>query len=396
MGAHEDGSSVTSMEPPQAFGGNPRPPATVPLERASELGIRQVLDADGLPNGQEPEPDVSADTIRRIYETMMLVAEVDKRGWQLQRSGRIDFWIPSRGQEAAHVASTAALASNDWVFLADREPGSLLFRGAELEMLFAQFFGRQGEPLKGRRLPLLLGAREYNIVPCITAVGSYLPHAAGAAWAAKLRGDSTRVLVYFGDGATSRAEFHSTMNFAGIHKPPLILFCQNNQWAVSTALDRQTATETLAEKGAAYAVRSVRVDGNDPLAVYAATAEARSRADVDGATFIEAVTYRIGFHTSSDNPDLYRSEQEVEAWQAWDPLHRTRNYLLHKGWWTSSDEDELREAIRKRVDAAVATAETMPLPHPDSQFEDVFAESTWMLDEQRDRLMSELDLGNAQ
>jgi TPP-dependent pyruvate/acetoin dehydrogenase alpha subunit len=324
---------------------------------------------------------------------MVLVAAIDARGWQLQRSGRVDFWIPVRGQEAAHVASTAALAPEDWIFLADREPGSLLFRGAELETIFAQFFGREGDPLKGRRLPLLLGSREFNIIPCITAVGSYLPHAAGAAWSAKLRGDKTRFLVYFGDGATSRAEFHSTMNFAGIHKPPIILFCQNNQWAVSTPLDRQTATETLAEKGAAYAVRSLRVDGNDPLAVFAATAEAREKASVVGATFIEAVTYRLGYHTSSDNPDLYRSAEEVEAWKRWDPLERTRNYLAHKGWWTTSDETELQEATRARVNRAVSEAEKMPLPSPGSQFEDVFEQRTWMLDEQRDRLMSEIDAG---
>lgn len=392
IGLQRNGGDVPAVGP-QEFRGSPRPPAPVPLERAAELDIRQVLGSDGVPTGQEPEPDIPAELLRRIYKTMVLVAAIDAKGWQLQRSGRVDFWIPARGQEAAHVASTAALAPEDWIFLADREPGSLLLRGAKLETIFAQFFGREGEPLKGRRLPLLLGSRQHNIVPCITAVGSYLPHAAGAAWAAKLRGDSTRFLVYFGDGATSRSEFHSTMNFAGIHKPPVILFCQNNQWAVSTPLDRQTATASLAEKGAAYAVRSLRVDGNDPLAVYAATLEARERAPVEGATFIEAVTYRMGFHTSSDNPDLYRSAEEVAAWQLWDPLERTRNYLHRKGWWTSSDEADFQETTSAQINEAVARAEQMPLPSPESQFEDVFADSTWLLDEQRERLVSEIDAG---
>lgn len=375
------------------FRGNPRPPAAVPLERAADLGIYQVLDADGIPAGNLPEPSIPGELLRRMYETMVLVAAIDAKGWQLQRSGRLDFWIPVRGQEAAHVGSTAALAPEDWIFLADREPGSLLLRGADPRTVFAQFFGRAGEPLKGRRLPMLLGSREYNIVPCITAVGSYLPHAAGAAWAAKLRGDQTRFLVYFGDGATSRAEFHSTMNFAGIHRPPIVLFCQNNQWAVSTPLDRQTATATLAEKGAAYAVRSLRVDGNDPLAVFAVTAEARERAPVEGATFIEAVTYRMGYHTSSDNPDLYRSTEEVAAWSRWDPIERTRKYLIHRGLWTLAEESALHEAVRSQIIRVVAEAEQMPLPSPSSQFEDVFAQSTWMLDEQQDRLLSETNAG---
>jgi TPP-dependent pyruvate/acetoin dehydrogenase alpha subunit len=362
----------------------------VPLERAAELGIRQVLDRDGRVAGPDPEPDIEPGVVRRIYETMVLVAGIDARGWQLQRSGRLDFWIPSRGQEASHIASTAALAPSDWNFLADREPGSLLYRGGSLTTMFAQFFGRAGDPLKGRRLPLLLGDRELNVVPCITAVGSYLPHAAGAAWAAKLLGDPTRFIVYFGDGATSRAEFHSTMNFAGIHQPPVVLFCQNNQWAVSTPLDRQTATETLSEKGDAYAVRSVRVDGNDPLAVYAVTAEALAAAPTSGATFIEAVTYRLGYHTSSDNPDLYRTSEEVAAWAAWDPIPRTRAYLVAKGWWSESDELELEESVLARIDEAVRAAEAQPLPTPASQFDDIFATSTWMLDEQRSRLLSEL------
>jgi len=382
----------TSATPaPPVFQGQPRPAVAPLLDQAADLAIAQVLDADGVPNGGLPEPDLSEAQLRTMYETMVLVRAIDEKGWQLQRSGRLEFWIPSRGQEAAHIASAFAMAPADWIFLADREPGAMLLRGASLESLFAQFFGRAGEPLKGRRLPLLLGDRALNIIPCMTQVGAYLPHAAGAAWAAKLKGDNTRFIVYFGDGATSRGEFHSAMNFAGIHHPPIIFFCQNNGWAVSTPTDRQTAAESFAEKGDAYKVRNLRVDGNDPLAVYAATKEALARTADDGATLIEAVTYRLGFHTSSDNPDLYRLPKEVAAWERWDPLPRPRKYLEGRGYWDAAAEDELRQRCQDEVQAALNAAEAMPAGGPAAMFDDVFAAPTWQLEEQRERLLAELE-----
>lgn len=379
----------------RGFQGDPRDPVPVPLDRAEEQGIWQVLDKQGRPTGWTPEPEIDEQLARRIYRTLVMVRAIDERGWQLQRSGRVEFWIPCRGQEAAHVASCAALEDRDWVFLADREPGVLLWRGAPLSQLFAQFFGRLGEPLKGRRLPLLLGDRSRNVVPCTTQVGSYIPHAAGAAWAAKLRGDATRFIVYFGDGATSRGEFHSALNFAGVHRPPVVFFCQNNGWAVSTPTDVQTATETFAEKADAYAVRSVRVDGNDPLAVLAATRDALQRMPDEGATLIEAVTYRLGFHTSSDNPDLYRREDEVAAWEAWSPLDRMRGYLDHRGWWSDEEEEQLREEVAAGIKAAVTEAESLPLPGIADQFDDVFETSDWLLDEQRAQLVAELGGGRS-
>lgn len=384
---------LPSTLPPAAFTGHPRAPVAPLLERATELDIVQVLDADGVPNSNFPEPELSRDQLRRMYETMVLVRAIDEKGWQLQRSGRVEFWIPSRGQEAAHIASAMAMNDTDWVFLADREPGAMLLRGASLESLFAQFFGRADEPLKGRRLPLLLGDRALNVVPCMTQVGAYLPHAAGAAWAAKLKGHKTRFIVYFGDGATSRGEFHSAMNFAGIHRPPIIFFCQNNGWAVSTPTDKQTAADSFAEKGDAYKVRNLRVDGNDPLAVYAVTKEALESTDELGATLIEAVTYRLGFHTSSDNPDLYRKPAEVAAWERWDPLPRMRGYLQGCGYWDERAEGELQQRCRNEIQTAVNAAEAMVSSDPSAMFDDVFASPTWQLEEQRTQLLADLVQG---
>ncbi len=371
------------------FLGNPRPIVDPPLDRAKELGIRQVLDQHGDLAGDLPDPELPKELLLKMYKVMTLVRAIDSRGWKLQRSGRIDFWIPSRGQEASHVASTCAMEMSDWVFMASREPGTMLARGASLTQLFAQFFGRSEEPLKGRRLPLLLGDRKINVVPCMTTVGSYIPHAAGAAWAAKLKGDDTRFIVYFGDGATSRGEFHSALNFAGVHKPPIVFLCQNNGWAVSTPNELTTASDTFAEKGDAYKVANLRVDGNDALAVYAVTRKARDGSRELGATLIETVTYRLGYHTSSDNPDLYRRPAEAEAWQRWDPIHRLRAYLENHKLWNESDEQRHLARCEEEIGKAIDLAAAMPQSKP----RDVFEDLTPLLKEQRDELVADLGEG---
>jgi TPP-dependent pyruvate/acetoin dehydrogenase alpha subunit len=361
-----------------------------PLARAEELGIRQVIDQDGKLTGDLPEPDLDRETLIRLYEMMVLVRAIDERGWTLQRSGRVEFWIPHRGLEAVHNAATIAFTMEDWIFMGYRHPGTLLLRGAPLVQLFAQYFGRRDEPFKGRRLPTLMGDRRLNVVPMTTQVGSYIPHACGAAWAAKIKRHDTRFLAMFGDGSSSRGEFHSGMNFAGVFKPPIVFICENNGWAVSTPTDVQTASATFAEKGDAYGVRNLRVDGNDALAVYAVTREARELAPEIGASLIEAVTYRMGFHTSSDNPDLYRSKADVEAWEPWDPLVRLRKYLEHKGFWAEAEEEALWQRCKDEIQAAIEEAEAMPLPEPASMFDDTFAEPTWMLEEQRAALLDDL------
>ena len=198
----------------------------------------------------------------------------------------------------------------------------------------------------------------------------------------------------FGDGATSRGEFHSAMNFAGIHRPPIVLLCVNNSWAVSTPLECQTASNEFAAKGNAYEVPNLRVDGNDPLAVYAVVKQARADTDIHGPTLIEAITWRLGFHTSSDNPDLYRKQQESKLWEPWDPIRRTRAYLARAGWWNDDEESDLHERCADRIQNAVEQAEDMDIPGPDSQFEDVFETSNWMLDEQRKEILADIADGN--
>ena len=374
----------------QLVEGNPREPEPVLLEKAEELGIRRVLDENGEPAGDLPDPNLTREDLRKMYETMVLLCAIDERGWQLQRSGRIAFWIPMRGQEGYQVGAVQAIEDKDWIFRGHREMAGWLMRGASLEMLFAQFFGAESEPLRGRRLPCLIGNRSINLISPTTPIGTFIPHATGAAWAAKLKGSDTRVLCIFGDGGTSRGEFHSAMNFAGIHRPPIIYLCANNCWALSTPLDRQTAMADFASKGNAYNVRNLRIDGNDPLAAYVVTKEARDKTAEYGATLIEAVTYRLGFHTSSDNPDLYRQQVEAERWQKWDPIRRTRLYMENKSWWSEEDEQALNERYAEEIQAAVDSAQEMALPGPADQFDHHFAELDWILKAQRDRLLADL------
>lgn len=368
------------------------PRATVcPLGDADAHGILQVLDREGKVSGSLPDPDIDEATLIRMYEMMVLVRAIDERGFKLQRSGRVEFWIPHRGLEAVHIAATLAFADTDWIFLGYRHPGCMLLRGVPLLQMFAQFFGREGDPLKGRRLPTLMGDRRVNIVPMTTQVGSYIPHAAGAAWAARLRGDDTRFLVFFGDGSTSRGEFHSAMNFSGVHRPPIVFLCENNGWAVSTPTSTQTATPTFAEKGDAYAIRNRRVDGNDPLAVYSVVKEAYELCATEGPSLIEAVTYRMGLHTTSDDPDLYRERSDVEEWEKWDPLPRFRKYLDARGFWDDARETALWDRVRAEIAEAVTAAEALPYPAPETMFDDTFETPTWLMEEQKCRLLDELE-----
>ncbi len=370
--------------------GSPRSPEPVPLDDPDKHRIAQFIDRNGEPTEQFDDSGLDRDTVRNLYEVMVMLRAIDERGWTLQRSGRIAFWIPMRGQEAVQVAATHAMSASDWIFRDHRTMAPWLMRGGSLTLLFAQLFGAASEPQKGRRLPCLIGNRAVNLVQGPTQVGSFITHACGVAWAAKLKGSDVRVLGMFGDGATSRGEFHSAMNFAGIHKPPAVFLCINNSWAVSTPLDRQTASPEFAAKGDAYEVPNLRVDGNDLFAVYAAVRKAREIGPTEGPTLIEAITWRQGFHTSSDNPDLYRREQENKLWLPWDPISRTRQFMTNRGWWTDEDEAAFQQRCTDDIQAAVEAAETMTIPGPDSQFDDVFRESHWMLDEQRERLLADV------
>jgi pyruvate dehydrogenase E1 component alpha subunit/2-oxoisovalerate dehydrogenase E1 component alpha subunit len=326
-----------------------------------------------------------------IYRAMVFLRALDERMLTLQRQGRIGFYGSCYGQEAATLASAAALRPEDWIFPALREGGAMLLRGYPLVPFLCQIFGNRGDPTKGRQMPSHQADRRVNQVSWSSAIGSQLPQAVGAAYAAKLRGEERVVLAYLGDGATSAADFHHALTSAARFQVPVVFACQNNQWSISVPLSRQTAVRELADKGRAYGIPSMRVDGNDLNRVYEATAEAIERArSAGGPSFIELVTYRLGAHSSSDDPTRYRDPKEVERWLLRDPVVLGKKWMIARGLWSEARDRTLRKRVGREIASAIAQAEALPRPDPDTAFDDVYAELPWILAEQQAMLRDEL------
>jgi pyruvate dehydrogenase E1 component alpha subunit len=356
--------------------------------RAVAEKLFRIVDPDGTYDSKL-EPKLSDDVLKATYRALLLVRTLDSRMLSLQRQGRIGFYVPSTGEEASQVGSAMALEPEDWVFPAYREPGAALVRGLPVDAIIGQAYGNSADPAKGRQMPSHYGARSINFVTPSSPVGTQIPIAVGAAWAMKIRRQPGVCLVYFGDGATSEGDFHAGMNFAGVFKTPTVFFCKNNQWAISLPVSMQTAAKTLASKADAYGFDGVRVDGNDLLAVYAVTKRAVDHARSGGGpTLVEAVTYRLGPHSSSDDPTRYRPKEEVESWAARDPIERLRRYLEVKGIWTKAWDDALRKELEDLVSETIRRVEKAPPPTLESLFEDVYAEMPPHLREQLEAFMA--------
>jgi pyruvate dehydrogenase E1 component alpha subunit len=355
----------------------------------------QVLRADG----SAPEEDVRALSdarCRELHRWMVLTRAFDERCLNLQRQGRISFFVTSTGQEAAGVGSAAALNDADWIFPAYREPCIALMRGVPIRALIDQLIGNDADLSRGRQMPAHYTFASVRYTSISSPIGTQITQAVGTAMAAKIRGRRIVTIVYFGDGATSSNEFHAGLNFAGVYHAPTVFFCQNNQWAISMPVQRQTASGTLAVKAKAYGFPGVRVDGTDLLAVYRATREAVERARQGGGpTLIEAVTYRVHSHTTSDDATRYRNGGEVEEWRKRDPLERFRRHLEWRGIWTAKDEEALWAQARQEVAQAIQASEATPPPAVATLFDDVYAEIPPHLKEQRDALLAALQRRNA-
>ena len=352
----------------------------------SDLGLYRVLRDDGSAD-PATDPGMSAELLLRAYREMKRLRLLDARMILLQRQGRIGFYGACTGQEAMPIAAALAIEPNDWVFQALRESVMMLVRGFPLSTYLAQIYGNSGDILKGRQMPSHMSGRQVNQVSWSSCLGPQLPQAVGAAWAAKLKGDKVVTLGFVGDGATSEPDFHAAMTFAGVYRVPCVIICQNNHWAISVPSSRQTASTTFAVKGRAYGVPSIRVDGNDVLALYHAISDAVARARAGrGPTFIEALTYRIGAHSTSDDPTRYRSQDEVELWMQRDPQARLRRHLVHRGLLDDAADTALEEELNAEIAAAVNAIEALPPPDRESLFDDVYKELPWNLKEQREEL----------
>jgi len=317
------------------------------------------------------------------------IRALDTRMLALQRQGRVGFYGSCTGQEAVPVALGFALEHADWVFPALRESSVLLVRGFSLERYIAQVFGNARDVLKGRQMPSHMSGRSHNVVSWSSCIGTQLTHAVGAAWAAKIRRERVIAAACLGDGATSSADFHSALNFAQVFRVPCLFVCQNNQFAISTPASRQSNTKSFAEKARGYAMPAERLDGNDVCGLYTAILRAAERARSGfGPTFLECVTYRIGPHSTSDDPTLYRSEAEVNEWRARDPIARLERELAAEGALSEQAIATLKADLAAELDVALARVEAEPLPPRATLFDDVYAELPPHLIEQRSELFA--------
>lgn len=353
--------------------------------------IRRYLGLDGTVSN---DPGLEPSLLKRMMRFMIWNRELDDRLTKLQRQGRIGFHIGSVGEEALMIGSAAAARPSDWVVPCYREAGVALYRGFPVEQLVANMFGTADDPVQGRQMPCHYADREHNFLSISSPVGTQIPQAAGIAWGMKLRKTSDVAIVYFGDGATSQGDFHVGLNFAGVFKLPVVFICRNNQWAISTPFEVQTAAKTIAQKSVAYGIAGERVDGNDALAAYSATKDAIDRARRgEGATLLEMYSYRQGAHSTSDDPRAYRQQAEVDAWIQKDPLTRLRRYLVAKGLWSDAEDEASRSEIIALLAAAIDRAEKAPRPAIASIFEDVFETKTAALAEQQAALEAALAAG---
>jgi len=339
----------------------------------------QVLDADGNVD-DELLPDVDDDELLQLHRAMVFARRYDAQLLKLQRQGRIGTFAPIRGQEAAQVGSVSSLRDDDWMVPSFRETAASLWRGLDPVSLILYNAGYN----EGGAIP-----EDARDLPIAVPVATQIPHATGIAYAARLQETDEVVLTYFGDGATSEGDFHEALNFAALHDLPVIFLCQNNQYAISTPREEQTGSKSIAQKALAYGMPGVQVDGNDVLAVRRATDEAVATARAgDGPTLVEAVTYRMGVHTTVDDPSKYRDEEEVEEWKERDPIERLRIHLKNRELIDDDAIDELEQEIDDEVSQTWKDAEERmeSLGDPAVMFEHVYAEPTEEMLRQREQV----------
>ena len=317
----------------------------------AERDIRRVIgDGDTVPDGEVEGLDES--DFLELHRQLVLLRTYDERSLVYHRQGRIGTYAIFWNHEAMQVGSVYALADEDWIFPSYRESAIGLLRGMPASTVLSWW---RGHPA-GWWNPL-----DHNVAPICVPIGTHVPHAAGLAWGKKLRGESACAIVYFGDGATSEGSFHEGANFAGVMRAPLVLLCNNNQWAISTPIEAQTAAETLADKAVGYGMPGVRVDGADVLAVYEATRDAVARARTGGGpTFVEAVTYRTGPHATADDPSAYIDLERVEEEKRRECVGRFEGYLKRLGVLTDARAEESRAEAAEVMRQAIAEAEAEP------------------------------------
>ncbi len=338
-----------------------------------DIPMLQILQPDGTVHPDAEEPDIPRDTAEKMLEVMQFIRILDERMVAAQRQGRISFYLASTGEEAAAVASAAALTNDDMIMSQYREQGALAWRGYKTEQFMNQMFSNEKDPNKGRQMPIHYGDKALNFMTISSPLGTQIPQASGYAYGQKMAGKKALTICYFGEGAASEGDFHAGLNMAAVLHCPVIFFCRNNGYAISTPAEEQFAGDGIASRGIGYGVKTIRVDGNDPLAIYAATRQAKEIALKEACpVLIEAMTYRLAAHSTSDDPSGYRSKDEEEKWRQKDPVLRLSEWLKSKGWFDADAVEKRKTATRESVLAALKEAEKVPVNPIDDIVTDVY------------------------
>ncbi len=352
-----------------------------------DIPMLQILSEDGKLIEGAQTPEMSKEDAVKILNTMEYIRLLDERMIAAQRQGRISFYLACTGEEAATTASAAALESVDMIMSQYREQAALAYRGYTTEQFMNQMFSNRLDPNKGRQMPIHYGDKPLNFMTISSPLGTQIPQASGYAYGQRLEGNDAITICYFGEGAASEGDFHAGLNMAAVLNCPVVFFCRNNGYAISTPAEEQFAGDGIASRGIGYGIKTIRVDGNDALAVYMATKKAREIALQENCpVLVEAMTYRLAAHSTSDDPTGYRSKEEEEKWRQKDPINRFKQWVTDNGWFDQAAHDAFLTQTREEILAAVKTAEKVAVCHIDDLVNDVYAEVPWHLQEQLEAL----------
>lgn len=339
------------------------------------IPIYRVIDADGNVLDSSQEPDLSQGILKKCFRDMVTINTLDKIMYESQRQGRISFYMTNFGEEASHIGSACALTNNDYVYAQYREAGVLLWRGWTLSQFIDQLYGNYDDEGRGKQMPVHYGSKKLNFVTISSTLATQIPQAVGSAYVLKRQPNNDRVvIVYFGDGASSEGDFHAALNFAATLECPVIFFVRNNGYAISTPVNEQYRGDGIASRGTGYGMAAIRVDGTDMLAVYNATKLAKDYCLKNNKPIIlEAMQYRLGHHSTSDDSSAYRPTEELEIWNTVEhPINKLKNYLVKKGWFDEDEETLFVNSIRKQIMAQNQASEKKQKPDWREMFYDVY------------------------
>lgn len=368
--------------------------STLKFTQTSDMPVPtlSLLHTNGTLREGAKEPSMDKDTALKIYQDMNYVRILDHRMTGAQRQGRLSFYITCAGEEASVVGSIAAFSNHDMVMSQYREHAALRYRGFTSKQFMNQLLSNDLDLGKGRQMPIHHGSRELNFMTVSSPLATQIPQAAGYSYGQKLSGTDACTLCYFGEGAASEGDFHAGLNMAAVSNCPVVFLVRNNGYAISTLTSEQFVGDGIAPRGVGYGIPAIRVDGNDILAVYAASIQARDLAlQKSTPVIIETMSYRLGAHSTSDDPSSYRTTEEEEIWRQKDPIERMKNWLLAKGWWSDQQDYQIKDDYKKEILNALKSQEKRLSPSLDQLITDVYQSPPAHLQEQYSQLLDHID-----